>query len=62
MARSASAFRQSDVTKALKAARAAGFEAPEVEIDVAAGKITVKPGRNEAAAEQKGPNEWDEVK
>lgn len=62
MARSASAFRQSDITKALKAARAAGYEQPEVEIDLKSGKIVLKPARAEAASIDGGPNEWDGVK
>jgi hypothetical protein len=56
MSRRAAAFRQSDVSRALKAAKAAGVEA-RVEID-RRGVISIIPQAAKAPA--KG-NEWDEV-
>jgi hypothetical protein len=50
-------FRQTDVTRALKAARAAGFSSVRVEIDKD-GKIAIVAGEGVGASE---PNEWDAV-
>ncbi len=51
MARSASQFKQGDVTRALRAARAAGIAIERVEIDPVTGKI-VMVTRDSAGAEQ----------
>ena len=56
MARPA-AFRQADVARALRAARAAGVQIARVEID-RDGKIVVVVG--EPARDDKNRNEWDE--
>lgn len=52
-------FTQSDVTKVLKAARAAGLPVASVEID-RTGKIVANFG-GPADAVPAGGNEWDEV-
>jgi hypothetical protein len=55
-------FRQSDLTRALKAARAAGIEIARFEIEKD-GKIVVVPGKPIEAPGNEKPerNEWDEV-
>jgi hypothetical protein len=62
MARGPCTFRQADVTRALKAARAAGFEHVRVEID-REGKIAIVARANDAGAEGKAEeaNEWDRI-
>jgi hypothetical protein len=50
MARSTSLFRQADITRALRAARAAGVMIARVEIDPVTGKIVIiskEPGGSE---------------
>jgi hypothetical protein len=59
MARSAAVFRQSDVTKALKAAVAGGIKVARIEID-RAGKIVLVTGENKDAVQSE--NEWDAIK
>ena len=44
--RAPAAFRQSDVTRALRAARAAGLDVSGYEIDPITGKITITTGSN----------------
>lgn len=44
------AFKQHDVTRALRAAKAAGLEIGAVEIDPATGKIVIRPGAPAPAA------------
>lgn len=44
MSRAAVTFRQADVTRALRAARAAGLEVAGYEIEPGTGKIIVKTG------------------
>lgn len=59
MARGKLTFRQSDLTRALKAARAAGVEVARVEVD-ATGKITIVTGKApETAGDDRGGDQWD---
>lgn len=58
MTRTASRFRQRDVTRALKAARAAGVHNARVEIDTA-GKIIIITGNPDSAAMTEEKGEWD---
>jgi hypothetical protein len=60
MPRSKSAFRQTDVTRAVKGVRNAGVEIKLIEIDKI-GRIVIVPviGGDEEA--QQDRNEWDEV-
>lgn len=61
MSRGRCTFRQSDATKASKAAVAAGVEVARVEID-RDGKIIVVAGKpQEPSAEREGGSEWDNV-
>jgi hypothetical protein len=55
-------FRQSDVTRALKGVRAAGFGVERVEIGKD-GKIVVVPGKPHADAADLGDdrNDWDKA-
>jgi hypothetical protein len=59
MARGSLSFRQTDVTRAIKAAVAAGIEIARVEVDKA-GKIVIIPGKPEST-EAKGGSEWDRI-
>jgi hypothetical protein len=52
-----SKFRQSDLTRALKAAIAAGLQVASVEIDPA-GKIVIMTGTNELAASTSALDKW----
>ena len=62
MSRGQQTFKQSDVTKALKATVKAGIAVERVEIDKD-GKIVIVTARPEDAAngEKPGKNEWDGV-
>lgn len=62
MSRGQQTFKQSDVTKALKATVKAGIAVERIEIDKN-GKIVVVTARPEDAANKvkPGKNEWDEV-
>jgi hypothetical protein len=61
MARGPVSFKQRDVTRALRAAGAAGIEVQRVEID-REGKIILVTGKpREAAGVENGGNEWDQV-
>jgi hypothetical protein len=53
-------FRQTDLTRAVKGARAAGIGIACVEIEK--GKIVIVPGEQQkGTSERVAPNEWDEV-
>ena len=56
MARASLTFRQSDVTRAVKAVMAAGIKVERVEVD-SVGKITIVTGQTSSTER----NEWDEV-
>jgi hypothetical protein len=62
MSRGQQTFKQSDVTKALKATVKAGIAVERVEIDKN-GKIVVVTARRDDAANSENPeqNEWDGV-
>ena len=62
MSRGQQTFKQSDVTKAIKATVKAGIAVGRVEIDKN-GKIVIVPARPEDAANGEKPekNEWDGV-
>lgn len=50
-------FRQADLTRAMKAAKAAGYD--DVRVDIGpSGKLSVRTGKLAETAE---PNPWDEV-
>jgi hypothetical protein len=55
-------FRQTDLTRALKGARAAGMGIAHVEIEKD-GKIVVVPGEQQKGTSERvtAQNEWDEV-
>jgi hypothetical protein len=62
MARTPSTFRQQDVTKAVRAAKAAGVHIARIEVD-GAGKIvivTTEAPNGQGAVREDG-NEWDKV-
>ena len=58
MSRGPSTFRQRDITRALKAAVAAGIEVARLEIDKS-GKITIVTGEPAAPDYPNRGNEWD---
>ena len=60
MSRRQAAFRQSDVTKALKAVIAAGLRVAGVKVS-AQGDIEVVTGADQAQDSLRGENEWDRV-
>ena len=60
MSRGAQSFRQSDVTKALKAAEKAGFKVQRAEVR-RDGSILLDFDQRPGAALHSSVNEWDEV-
>jgi hypothetical protein len=60
VARTPSAFRQIDVTRAIKATRAAGIDIARIEID-RAGKIVIIMATEAAQIGAAEENEWDRV-
>ncbi len=61
MTRPPSTFRQSNVTRAIKGAIAAGVTIARVEIDKDGKIVIVLPGSAPDARESNGGNEWDSV-
>jgi hypothetical protein len=61
MPRGQCTFRQSDVTKAVKAVVAAGVQVARVEVD-REGRIVVVTGRASAPEEGRESNEWDSIR
>jgi hypothetical protein len=58
MGRACAAFRQADVVRAIRAAKAAGVDIRRIEIDPN-GKIVIIVGNGEP--DQREENEWDRV-
>jgi hypothetical protein len=56
-------FKESDITRIIKAVRKAGAEDARVEIDTEAKKITIYLGKPTVSEASDGtePNEWDEI-
>jgi hypothetical protein len=53
-------FRQRDLTRALRAAAAAGIEVQQIEIDNI-GKIIMVTGKPKEQIDEGGGNEWDNI-
>lgn len=60
MSRGPHAFKQTDVTRALKAAKAAGVEIARIKINKD-GAIEIDAGKPKELAAETGGNEWDKV-
>jgi hypothetical protein len=64
MSRGPSTFRQQDVTRLIKAAKAGGVDIARIEVDTAAKKIIIIPVNGAAPKDEPGAteaNEWDRV-
>ena len=61
MARAPFAFRQQDVTRAVKAVTAAGVHIARIEIDKAGKIVIITTSATEAPGEMTEANEWDRV-
>ena len=60
MTRGPLTFKQQDVTRAIRAARAAGIEVQRIEIEIEPRKIVVVAGKpTEPNKVEATPNEWD---
>jgi hypothetical protein len=57
-----SSFAQSDVTRALKAAKAAGIPVKRIEIETTGKIVVVTEQERGNAADRSDENEWDSVK
>jgi hypothetical protein len=60
MPRGPCTFRQTDLKRAVKGARAGGIEIVRVEI-TKDGKIIIVPGKSKEAVDDRSENEWDSV-
>jgi DUF1009 family protein len=61
MARAPTAFRQQDVTRAIKATKAAGIDIGRIEI-AKDGRIVIIPAAEAASGGAREENEWDQVR
>jgi hypothetical protein len=61
MARAPSTFRQHDVTRAIRAAAAAGVHIARIEIDKAGKIVIIAVDANGQPGESAEANEWDRV-
>ena len=61
MSKSPLTFRQSDVTRAIKAVRKAGERAKRVEIDTVTGNIVVLLAAEDEVKPERDRNDWDEI-
>ncbi len=62
MARGAATFKQADLTRALKAAAAAGVRIERVEIDAKTGKIVIATTAAPEIALNENKNDWADAK
>jgi hypothetical protein len=60
MGRGPATFKQTDLTRALRAAQRAGFEVGSFEID-RAGKIVVHTSHSQKTNEVDGPDDWNKI-
>ncbi len=54
VARGSASFRQSDLTRALKATKAAGIDVARIEIEPETGRIVIVPGKPPSAPAESG--------